>query len=77
MREVEVYAYVREEGNTSYTKALKCRAVFHQFSGYFEEFESGTGNATGAVIEYSDGTVEMVDVSMIKFVVPTVLVSKS
>ena len=77
MREVEVFAYERKDGDTRYTKVFKCLAVFHQFGGYYEEFESGPGNATGAVVEYADGTVEMVDVSMIKFVVPTVLVSKS
>lgn len=76
MREVEVFAYERKEGDTRSTKVFKRLAVFHQFGGYYDEFESGPGNATGAVVEYPDGSVEMVDVSLIKFTVPTVLVSK-
>ena len=47
-------------------------AVFHQFGVDYEEFETGAGNFSVAIIEWSDGQVEMVRADRIKFVTPTI-----
>jgi hypothetical protein len=48
-------------------------AVFHQFGVSFEEFESGPGNYSTAIVEWPDGRVEAVPVNCIQFIEPTVL----
>ena len=45
-------------------------AVFHQFGVGYEEFESGPGNYTTAIVEWPDGRVESVPVEHIRFVTP-------
>ena len=69
LRKVEVYAWERKEPTDKHlTKVQRCFATFHQFGSYFEEFESGPGNATGGIIEFEDGHLECVDVSMFIFI---------
>lgn len=46
-------------------------ALFHQFGVNYEEFESGAGNFTTAVVEWPDGKIENVPVERIQFVEPT------
>jgi len=43
-------------------------ARFHQWGVDYEEFESGPGNYTVAIVEYENGTVEGVRVDMMKFI---------
>lgn len=43
--------------------------VFHQWGAAYEEFESGAGNYTAAIVEMSDGTIVEVLPSNLKFVV--------
>ena len=45
-------------------------ALFHQFGVGYEEFESGPGNFTTAIIEWPDGQLESVPVDHVKFVAP-------
>lgn len=70
MRKVIVYAYVKKEGNTHFDKVEdgKGFAMFHEWGCNYEEFDSGAGNFSTAIIERADGTVENVSVEMIKFV---------
>lgn len=42
--------------------------TFHQWANGYEEFESGPGNYSYAIIELEDGTIEEVLPSNIKFV---------
>ena len=49
-----------EEGFTN-------EGIFHQWASAFEEFESGPGNYTVALVETPDGTVQSVLPSNIKF----------
>ena len=44
-------------------------AVFHQFGVGYEEFESGPGNFTTAIVGWPDGRVESAPVEHIKFIV--------
>lgn len=47
-------------------------ALFHQFGVAYEEFESGPGNFTTAIIELDDGTVISLPAEHIKFVIEPV-----
>lgn len=42
--------------------------LFHQWGCSYEEFESGAGNFTVAIVELTDGTIEQVLPSNLKFV---------
>ena len=66
-RKVDIYRFVKKEDN-QYHKEWYCQAIFHQFGCDYEEFESGPGNYSTAIVELEDGTVENVPVEMIKFV---------
>ncbi len=42
--------------------------LFHKWGNAFEEFESGPGNYTVAIVELPDGTIEEVLPSNVKFI---------
>jgi hypothetical protein len=44
--------------------------IFHQWGNAYEEFESGAGNFTVALIENADGTMSEVLPSNLKFIEP-------
>lgn len=46
-------------------------ATFHQFGVCYDEFESGPGNYSTAIVEWPDGRIENVPVHLIKFVEPS------
>jgi hypothetical protein len=48
-------------------RVLKGEAIFHQFGCNYEEFESGPGNFSTAIIELPDGTVLNIPVEDIAF----------
>lgn len=56
-----------EQGVSVFEKVLKGRAIFHEFGVDYEEFDSGPGNFSTAVIELPDGTVKNVPVENIAF----------
>lgn len=49
---------------------VKKDAVFHQWGCTYEEFDSGPGNISAAVVEYLDGQVDIVIADRVQFVVP-------
>jgi hypothetical protein len=51
-----------------YVLTPKGEALFHQFGVCYEEFESGPGNYTTAIVEWPDGTVESVMADRIRFI---------
>lgn len=55
------------EGNKKVGKQDLREARFHQWGGEYEEFESGPGNYTVAVVEFADGTIETVMPENIRF----------
>lgn len=67
MRKVIFSEYVKKEDG--YTWELKeiGDAIFHQFGSDYEEFESGAGNFSTAIIELPDGSVKNIPVEHIKF----------
>lgn len=51
-----------------YEKVEVGKAKFHQFGVGYEEFETGPGNYSTAIIEKEDGSIENIYVEMIKFI---------
>lgn len=60
-----VFEYKRVDGKLE--KAEKGEAAFHQFGVDFEEFETGAGNYSTAIVEWPDGKVDNVPVNLIQF----------
>jgi len=67
MRKVVVYEYKRAKGQMAYEKVAVGHGLFHQFGVNYEEFETGPGNFTTAVVEMPDGEVKNVPVELIVF----------
>lgn len=68
MRKVKVFKYEKETGDILATKVPDGEATFHQFGVNYEEFESGAGNFSTAIIERDSGVIENVPVEMIEFI---------
>ena len=45
----------------------KCDGLFHEFGNDYEEFESGAGNYTTAIIELKNGYIITPHISMVDF----------
>lgn len=43
-------------------------AVFHQFGVDYEEFESGPGNYSTAIIEWPSGSIENLPFHLVRFI---------
>lgn len=69
MRRVMVSMYKQRE-DMKFDIVEKGEALFHQFGVDHAEYESGPGNFSTALVEYSDGTVGNVPVEMIRFIHP-------
>jgi hypothetical protein len=67
LREATIYRFDRIEGTAGYGKVVDGHGLFHQWGVDYEEFESGPGNYSTAIIEMPDGSVRSVPVEMIKF----------
>ena len=73
MRKVIYSEYEKIEGDkaVSYMELRpQGEALFHQFGVDYEEFESGAGNFSTAIIELEDGTIKSIPVENIKFIEP-------
>ncbi|MCG7945815.1 MAG: hypothetical protein N0C84_05655 [Candidatus Thiodiazotropha taylori] len=70
MRKVNVFKYEsRIEGDKRYLeKVADGQAIFHAFGVDYEEFETGPGNFSTAIIERENGEVENVYVGMVQFI---------
>ena len=68
MRKVIYSRYEQTAGKTYHSLVEVGEATFHQFGVNYEEFDSGAGNFSTAIIELDDGTIENVPVETIKFI---------
>lgn len=68
MRPVEVFKCVWNSKARKHILKSDFLGTFHQFGYDYEEFETGPGNFSTAIVEMEDGTVRNVPVEMIKFV---------
>lgn len=66
-RRVLVYEYQRANGQTHFDKVCIGHGSFHQFGVDYEEFETGPGNYSTAIVEMPDGSVKNVPVELIVF----------
>lgn len=57
-----------KEGTNCWEKDFANEGVFHQWASAYEEFESGAGNFTVALVEMPDGTIEQVLPNNLKFI---------
>ena len=71
MRKVKWYEYKEVEGQMHCDKALQGDAIFHQWGVDYEEFETGPGNYSTAIIELPNGTVKNVPAEMVTFDKPS------
>ena len=75
---VIVSKLVRQETSSAVTGSVTVayplvpqgEALFHQFGVSYEEFETGPGNFTTAIVEWPDGRVESVPAEHVRFVTP-------
>lgn len=70
MRKVEYYEYEKEDGKNIYALVRKGEAVFLEFGVSYDEFDSGVGQYSTAIIELPSGEVKNIPVEQIKFVSP-------
>lgn len=61
-------AYYTKAISRKVSKDFTNEGLFHQWGCSYEEFESGAGNFTVAIVELTDGTIEQVLPSNLKFV---------
>ena len=66
MRKVDLFKPVRKNNNYLGKKKIG-EGKFHQWGTDFEEFDTGPGNYTVAIIELSDGNIETFTPDMIRF----------
>lgn len=66
-RKVVLYKYDKAPGETYYQKVPDGHGIFHQFGVNYEEFDSGPGNYTSAIVEMPDGSIRNVPVELVVF----------
>lgn len=66
-RKVVVYEWQREKGAKCASKVSIGHAIFHQWGVNYEEFETGPGNYSSAIVEFPDGSVQNVSAELIVF----------
>ena len=66
-RKVVVYEYQKVKGQDYFGSVAIGQGIFHQWGVDYEEFETGPGNYSTAIVEMPDGSVKNVPVEMIVF----------
>ncbi|MDO8463754.1 MAG: hypothetical protein Q7S46_00660 [Gallionella sp.] len=77
MKKVIVSEMRNTAGTSKWVLVEKGEAIFHSFGVDYEEFETGAGNYSAAIVEWPDGRVDMVRADRIKFLVPNEAVEKA
>jgi hypothetical protein len=67
MRRVEIYKWEKVAGQNTFDKMRISEGIFIRYGSDYQEFESGAGNFSTAIVEMDDGTVKNVPVDLIKF----------
>ena len=66
-RKVKTFKWERNE-NRTHSMVEDGEGVFVQYGVDYEEFETGPGNFTTAIVEMTDGTVKNISVDLIQFI---------
>jgi len=67
LRKVVFYKWERVKGETHYDKVPDGHGLFHQFGSNYEEFESGAGNYSTAIVELPTGEIKSIPVELVVF----------
>ena len=67
MRKVTVSEYKKNDKGLL-VKVETGKGLFHEWGINYDEFESGPGNYSIAIVEFEDGAIESVPVELIKFI---------
>lgn len=67
MRKVTIFKWEKAKNQLFSEKVSLGAGVFHGWGSDYEEFETGAGNYSTAIIEMEDGTIQNPHVEMIKF----------
>jgi len=73
MRTVQVLEYKKDEKGKVFSvndKIVVWEGLFHQWAADYEDFESGPGNHTSAIVEKEDGSIHLIYPTFIKFKPP-------
>lgn len=57
-----------EQGHSYSTKVKTGTGLFHQWGCDYEEFESGPGNFSTAIVEMEDGSIENIPCDLVQFI---------
>jgi len=68
MKKVNVFKYERFGDNSHFDRIFDYQAEFHQFGVDYEEFETGAGNYSTAIVELANGEIKNVPVELITFI---------
>ena len=68
MRRVKFFKYQIAEGQSHHEIVLDGEGLFHQWGCDYEEFETGAGNFSTAIIELDNGVIKNIPVEMIEFI---------
>ena len=66
-RKVVIYEWQRVKGQQHSEKVCVGNGIFHQFGVNYEEFESGPGNYSTAIVEMTDGSMMNHPVELVTF----------
>ena len=67
LRPVSMQKYEKKPGDTHHSLVPDGVGLFHGFGVDYEEFESGAGNYSTAIVERPDGTIVNLPVNLVKF----------
>ena len=68
LRPVTVFKWEKPEPmSNKFEKVKDCEGRFHQWGSGYEEFETGPGNYSVAIVELADGEIVTPSADMIKF----------
>ena len=67
MRKVMVSEY-EQQSDKKFKLVEKGEALFHAFGNDYQEFETGVGTYSTAIVEWPDGSVSNVSVEHVRFI---------
>lgn len=70
MKAVIVSERLNTPGTREWVTVEKGEAIFHGFGSDYEEFETGAGNYSAAIVEWPNGQIELVRADRVRFVTP-------
>lgn len=71
MRKVKYFKTEYNRENKAWDSIELGEAFFHQFGVSYEEFETGAGNFSTAIIELPSGEIINIPVTLVKFIEPS------